>query len=98
GLWQRSPSQHAALNALTIATAAYATLAYCIIASRRRTIAFDRAIHSGMTAPSRCRPPAHAADQAATAPSKMAVATEKARMMMLRRDRAMAVFALRITL
>ena len=65
---------------------------------RGRSSAFDRTIHSGRDAPSRCRPPAHAAAQAATAPSRIAVATEKARMMVLRRDLAMAVLALAMAL
>ena len=43
---------------------------------------------------SRCCPPAHAAAHAATALNNMAVATEKARMTVLRRDRAMEVLAL----
>ena len=36
-------------------------LSYGNTASRRRPIAFDRAIHSGTSVPSRCRPPEHAA-------------------------------------
>jgi hypothetical protein len=65
---------------------------------RRRPTASDRTIQSGRGAPSRCRPPAHAAAQAATAPSKTAVATENARIMLLRRDFAIAVLALAIAL
>jgi hypothetical protein len=59
-----------------------------------RPNAFERAIQSGIGAPSRCLPPAHAAAQAATAPSNTAVAIEKARIMLLRRDLAIAVLAL----
>src|SRR6476620_3169114 len=60
----------------------------------RRQNAFERAIQSGNGAPSRCLPPAHAAAQAATAPNNTAVAIEKARIMLLRRDLAIAVLAL----
>jgi hypothetical protein len=58
----------------------------------------DRTIQSGMGAPSRCRPPAHAAAHAATAPSNTAVAIENATIMLLRRDLAIAVLALASTL
>src|SRR5436190_5796766 len=56
------------------------------------------AIHSGSGAPSRCRPPADAPAHAAAAPSSKDAAREKARMMVLRRDRVTAVFAFAITL
>jgi hypothetical protein len=61
--------------------------------TRLRVNRSECAIHSGRGAPSRCRPPAHAAAHAATAPSSNAVARENARMMVLRRDFASAALA-----
>ena len=50
------------------------------------------AIQYGSGAPSRCRPPATAADHATSAPNSVAAAYENARMIVLRRERAIAVF------
>src|ERR1700756_4520988 len=54
-------------------------------------------IHPDSGMPSRCRPPASAPAHATTAPSRSAVATEKARMMVLARTREIAVLESAIT-